>query len=81
MSEFQIFFNFIIGASGTVGMWMLTTAHSSVKELSVKIQSIEVLVAGQYVKRAEFEARMDQIFSKLENIENKIDVKISRNHG
>lgn len=79
--DLQTVFNFVIGGAGSVGLWVLSTAHATVKELHAKVQSIEVLVAGQYVKRTEFEARMDMIFNKLESIENKIDRKIEARNG
>jgi hypothetical protein len=70
--DFQTAFNYLMGAGGAVGMWLLTTAHSSMKELKDKLQSIELLVAGQYVKRSEFEGRMEKFADKLDAIYEKL---------
>jgi hypothetical protein len=45
--------------------------------LADKVQAIEVLVAGKYIQRTEFEAKIEALFAKLDSIEDKIDRKIS----
>ncbi len=45
------------------------------KNLVEKINRIEVLVAGQYVKKDEFERLSQAIFLKLDKIDNKLDSK------
>ncbi len=47
--------------------------------LAAKVQAIEVLVAGQYVKRDELEKLSQAIFSKLDKIMDKLDAKVDRN--
>lgn len=47
-------------------------------ELADKVNSIEVLVAGQYVKRDDFDRIANQIFSKLDKISDKLDKKADR---
>lgn len=47
-------------------------------ELAEKVNQIEVLVAGQYVKRDDFDRIANQIFSKLDKISDKIDKKADR---
>ena len=42
------------------------------KELADKVAKIEILVAGKYVTREEFNATMQRIMDKLERIEAKI---------
>lgn len=42
------------------------------KELTEKVSKIEVLVAGQYITREEFDRVMRRIFDKLDHIEAKI---------
>lgn len=46
--------------------------------LADKVNSIEVLVAGQYVKRDDFDRVANQIFSKLDKISDKLDSKADR---
>lgn len=48
------------------------------KELAEKVGGIEVLVAGQYVKREDFATVTNQIFSKLDKILDKLDQKVDK---
>lgn len=48
------------------------------KELAEKVNSIEVLVAGEYVKREDFSVVANQIFSKLDKIMDKLDTKADK---
>lgn len=48
------------------------------KELAEKVGNIEVLVAGQYVKREDFAQVTNQIFSKLDKILDKLDTKVDK---
>ena len=47
-------------------------------ELATKVQSIELLVAGQYVKREDFKELSDALFRKLDRIEVKLDSKMDK---
>lgn len=83
--DFQSAFNIVLGAFGALVGWLLNTLYNSMKDLTAadklltnKVQSIEVLVAGNYIPRHEFEAKMDAFFAKLDKIETKIDMKF---HG
>lgn len=66
------------------GIWVRGIADSlkdlkSVdNELATKVQSIELLVAGQYVKRDELTQLGQAIFAKLDKIEAKIDQKADK---
>lgn len=80
--DWQIAFNIAFGALGTLGGWVLKVLHESLRDLqdadsklANKVQTIEVLVAGNYIPRHEFEAKMDAFFNKLDKIESKIDMK------
>ena len=46
--------------------------------LAEKVNSIEVLVAGQYVKRDDFDRVANAIFIKLDKISDKLDQKADR---
>jgi hypothetical protein len=48
------------------------------KELADKVSSIEVLVAGQYVKREDFQNVTSEIFRKLDKILDKLDQKVDK---
>lgn len=48
------------------------------KELADKVSAIEVLVAGQYVKRDDFDRLAQAIFVKLDKIMDKLDTKVDK---
>lgn len=48
------------------------------KELADKVGSIEVLVAGEYVKREDFQNVTTEIFRKLDKILDKLDQKMDK---
>jgi hypothetical protein len=48
------------------------------KELADKVASIEVLVAGEYVTRDEFNNVMSQVFNKLDRIMDAVSKKADR---
>lgn len=52
--------------------------QSSDKELADKVQHIEVLVAGQYVKRDDMDKLGSALFAKLDKIEAKLDGKADK---
>lgn len=47
-------------------------------ELADKVQHIEVLVAGSYVKREDFDRLASALFAKLDKIEEKLDRKADK---
>lgn len=47
-------------------------------ELAEKVNQIEVLVAGTYVKRDDFDRMAHAIFSKLDKISDKLDNKADK---
>lgn len=48
------------------------------KELADKVGRIEVLVAGEYVKRDDFDKIANLLFAKLDKISDKLDQKADR---
>lgn len=48
------------------------------KRLADKVSSIEILVAGNYVKRDDFDKSVQAIFHKLDRIEDKLDGKADK---
>ena len=84
-SETQIFFDVAVAVIGALGGWILNTVWTAVKELqkadkelAEKVGEIEVLVAGRYVTRDEFNTTLNQVFSKLDNIRDLIAMKADR---
>lgn len=88
MVDFQTAFNVILGAFSALCGWLLNTLYQSMRdltkadaELASKVNQIEVLVAGTYVKRAEFENKVDAMFHKLDAIEEKLDRRLDGYRG
>lgn len=83
--EFQIGYNIAIGIAGFLGGWVLNNLRDSLKQLAAadsilsdKVQHIEILVAGQYVKRDDLDKVTSALFVKLDRIESKLDTKADK---
>lgn len=83
--DYQSLFNIAGGIAGFLGGWWMKVLHESVKDLqeqdkklAEKVSSIEVLVAGNYVKRDDFDKSLEAIFRKLDRIEDKLDGKADK---
>lgn len=81
----QSFLNWAFGIINIVFGFLLKAIWDSYKELkradsalADKVNSIEVLVAGQYVKRDDFDRVANAIFAKLDKISDKLDQKADR---
>lgn len=48
------------------------------RKLAEKVAAIEILVAGDYVRRDEMEKALSAIFAKLEKISDKLDGKVDK---
>lgn len=92
--EPQSLFNVGLGLIAFLGGWVMKNLQDSMKSLresddrlATKVQAIEVLVAGQYVKRDDFDKSITALFAKLDKIEGKLDMKANaadcpaRGHG
>ncbi len=78
----QELINWVLGAFGMLLGFIVKSIWDAVKDLQAsdkdladKVSRIEVLVAGEYVKKEEFNSIMLRIFEKLDHIESKIDSK------
>lgn len=87
MNEGQVLFNWFLGAaSGLLGFTVkvlydrLTDLQKTDNQLADKVQHIELLVTGQYIKRTELEKTIDALFLKLDRIEHKLDNKADKSH-
>lgn len=75
----QTYLNWLYGATMaviTMVIKWLWASHKELqdtdKELADKVSKMEVLVAGQYITRQEFDRGIQRIFEKLDHIEAKI---------
>ena len=76
------FLDYGMAAFGAVLSLLWKTNSDKIKELqdgharvSGEIREIELLVAGDYVKREDFERTLTALFAKLDRMETKIDGK------
>lgn len=83
--DFQVGFNVAVMLAGFLGGWVLNNLKSSLdalhqadNALSEKVQKIEVLVAGEYVRREDLDKLTVALFAKLDKIEAKIDQKADK---
>jgi len=83
--EYQVLFDVAIGVIGVLGGWVLSTVWGAVKdlqeadkELADKVAAIEILVAGRYITREEFNNTFNQVFERLDRIRDMIAMKADR---
>lgn len=75
--SYQEYFNIMLGLIAFLGGWWMKAIWQSIKELTatdnqllMKVNAIEILIAGQYAKREEVEKINNSIVNKLEKLEN-----------
>ena len=80
--DMQTSFNIAVGIIAFLGGWVLNSLRDSIQslqksdtELATKVQSIELMVAGSYVKRDDLDKLTVALFAKLDKIETKLDFK------
>jgi len=73
--EWQMFFNAILVNNLKSSIDLL---HIADNDLTTKVQAIEVLVAGTYVKRDDMDKLGNALFQKLDRIEQKLDGKVDK---
>lgn len=85
MVEYQVLFDAAVAVVGLLGGWTLNTIWNAVKDLQAadkdlaeKVGAIEVLVAGRYVTREEFNNVLNQVFVRLDNIRDLLNQKADR---
>lgn len=83
--DIQTLLNIAFGVAGAMCMWVLNSLKDSLKSLhdsdnalTEKVQKIELLVTGVYVKKDEFERMTAALFTKLDKIDNKLDGKADK---
>ena len=81
----QDIINSAIAIGGALVGWWLKTIWEALRELqkadqmlAEKVSAIEVLVAGQYIRRDEFEKIATALFSKLDKIYERLESKADK---
>ncbi|RLA00832.1 MAG: hypothetical protein DRQ47_08940 [Gammaproteobacteria bacterium] len=83
--EPQALLNISFGCTGILFGYIMNCTRQSLvalqsrdEELAEKVQKIEVIVAGEYVKRTEMDEHFNQLLSMLRRIEEKLDKKVDK---
>lgn len=81
----QTIFNILFSLCGALGGYTLKSISDNLKALQIadalvmeKVQKIELLVAGEYVKHADLDKLADALFKKLDKIDVKLDTKADK---
>ena len=81
----QNIINWLLSGFGILVGFILKAVYDELKDLQAtdksitdKVAAIEVLVAGDYVKKDEFTSKIEALFTKLDKIEDKIDKKADK---
>ena len=81
----QTIFNIAIAVAGFLGGWTLKVMWESLKDLQTadkilvdKVNTIEILIAGTYMSKVDFDKIAVAIFAKLDKIEDKLDRKVDK---
>lgn len=81
----QQLFNIVIGVAGALGGWWMKAMWEGLNdlkktdhELTQQVNNLQILVAGQYMRREEFDKVSQAIFAKLDRIEDKLDKKADK---
>ena len=81
----QTIINTAIALVGFLGGWILKVVWEGVKELqsadkilAEKVNTIEILIAGTYISKQDFDKIAAAIFAKLDKIEDKLDRKVDK---
>ena len=84
----QVLINWMMGGFGAAIAFILRVIWEGLRELqkadlelASRVNEVQLLVAGQYVKREDLEKIQDALFKKLDRIENKLDGKVDRAIG
>ena len=83
--DMQTSFNLAVGLVAFLGGWVLNSLRENIQslqksdsELATKVQGIELLVAGSYVKRDDLDKLTTALFAKLDKIDAKLDAKADK---
>ena len=81
----QTIINWLLAGFGALIGFLLNAVWQAVKDLQSadtklanKVAEIEVLVAGDYLRRDDFQHTVEALFKKLDKIEDKLDRKADK---
>ena len=81
----QTLFNYALALCGALGGWVLKVIWDAVKDLQEadkvlveKVNTIEILIAGNYMSKQDFDKIAAAIFAKLDKIDDKLDRKADK---
>lgn len=81
----QSLFNVVVGFAGVCGGWILKTLWEVIRDVQAhqrrtddRMSALEVLVAGKYVLREDFDKTMSQVNTKLDYIVTTLSEKQDR---
>ena len=81
----QALINWMMGGFGAAIAFILRVVWEGLRELqkadlelASRVNEVQLVVAGQYVKREDMERIQTALFAKLHRIENKLDLKMDR---
>lgn len=79
MDLMQTAFNVAVTLIGFLGGWILKSVTDTLKEMRAdnhslrnKVQAMEILVAGSYVRREDLEKFGETMFRKLDKLEERV---------
>lgn len=81
----QVIINWLLAGFGALIGFLLNAVWQAVKDLqtadtklAAKVAEIEILVAGDYLRRDDFTHTVEALFKKLDKIEDKLDKKADK---
>ena len=81
----QTIINWLLAGFGALIGFLLNTVWQAVKDLQIadtrlasKVAEIEILVAGDYLRRDDFTHTVGELFKKLDKIDDKLDKKADK---
>lgn len=81
----QTIINWLLAGFGALIGFLLNAVWQAVKDLqtadtrlTAKVAEIEILVAGDYLRRDDFTHTVEALFKKLDKIEDKLDKKADK---
>lgn len=83
----QELFQLVVAVAAAASGWVMKMIWNELKELqkadkevATKISDLTIVVAGQYMRRDEFDKLSAALFVKLDRIEDKLDGKADKVH-
>lgn len=83
--DYQVLFNIALTLIGVLGGVVLNNIRESIKSIkddhkvtNETVHRMEVLVAGEYVKKDDLEKLTNALMTQLTRIENKVDAKADK---